>query len=90
MKAPRREIVELWPRAGGAAGDPDSPRGGLPGFRRRACVRCCLLRRLCPAAGRGKTFRSHWGMVVLIHRDKEGFDIADRQEARALLEALGI
>jgi uncharacterized protein (UPF0332 family) len=38
----------------------------------------------------GETFRSHREMVALIHRDKEGFDTADLQDARALLEALGI
>ena len=54
---------------GGAASDKHSPHGGLPDFATARAYYAAFYAASALLLAEGKTFRSHRGVVALIHRD---------------------
>jgi uncharacterized protein (UPF0332 family) len=70
MKASRREIVELWQRAQEALRATETLiAAGLPDFAAARAYYAAFYAASALLLAEGKTFRSHRGVVALIHRD---------------------
>jgi uncharacterized protein (UPF0332 family) len=70
MKASRREIVELWQRAQEALRATQTLlAAGFPDFAAARAYYAAFYAASALLLAEGKTFRSHRGVVALIHRD---------------------
>ena len=70
MKASRREIVELWQRAQEALRATQTLlAAGFPDFSAARAYYAAFYAASTLLLAEGKTFRSHRGVVALIHRD---------------------
>jgi uncharacterized protein (UPF0332 family) len=70
MKASRREIVELWQRAQEALRATETLiAAGFPDFAAARAYYAAFYAASALLLAEGKTFRSHRGVVALIHRD---------------------
>jgi uncharacterized protein (UPF0332 family) len=70
MKASRREIVELWQRAQEALQATETLiAAGFPDFAAARAYYAAFYAASALLLAEGKTFRSHRGVVALIHRD---------------------
>jgi uncharacterized protein (UPF0332 family) len=70
MKASRREIVELWQRAQEAMRATQTLlAAGFPDFAAARAYYAAFYAASALLLAEGKTFRSHRGVVALIHRD---------------------
>jgi uncharacterized protein (UPF0332 family) len=70
MKASRREVVELWQRAQEALRATQTLlAAGFPDFAAARAYYAAFYAASALLLAEGKTFRSHRGVVALIHRD---------------------